>query len=175
MMRTIHILLFLISATFCYSQQDIPEWFVSHMSYSIGQWVTSNSDYKNEDEPYDQYIIEWIWGIGKKSAVGRLSGFINGHSISDIWEYRQYWDPDSAKPVILQFGKTGMIGKGELIKLDNGDLELHQIFTNVNKNKEVIGHRITIIDSSNYVGASFVVVENDRWDKIREYIWTKIK
>ncbi len=175
MMKTILILLFLISANACFAQQDIPDWFIEHMSYSIGQWVTSNSDYKNEDEPYDQYLIEWIWGIGKKSTVGRLSGLINGQSVSDLWEYRQYWDPDSAKPVILQFGKSGMIGKGELNKLENEDLELQQVFTNVNKNKEVVGHRITKIDSSNYVGASFVVVENNKWEKIREYVWTKIK
>ena len=57
---------------------EIPQWFLNDMESNIGVWITDNDTYVSENEPYTQYGMEWRWGIGKTSIIGRLFGVVDG-------------------------------------------------------------------------------------------------
>ena len=97
--------------------QSPPKWLQDHMIYmtsGTGVWVADNSSYKSAVEPYDQYVAEWKWGIGKNSIQGRLFARAEGTETSDFWEYRLFWHPKERRAVIQQFGGGGVFGRGEM-------------------------------------------------------------
>ncbi|HSF18258.1 MAG TPA: hypothetical protein VLK65_22170 [Vicinamibacteria bacterium] len=51
-----------------------PEWVVTNWKNLIGVWIADNSAYKTDDDSMDAFGLEWTWGIGNKSLVGRLYG-----------------------------------------------------------------------------------------------------
>ncbi len=164
-------LLFLSITTITLSQQKTPDWFVKNMEESIGTWITDNMAYKNEQEPFDQYGMDWQWGIGKQSISGTLYGLINGKKQGTFWEFRQYWDFGKNQGIVVQYGGDGTIGIGPMTMNKDNQSELIQEFVGPNGNNKVHGHRSTLKDGK-LTTTSFDVSEDGTWKKRRSYVWT---
>ncbi|PKA83734.1 hypothetical protein ATE92_1900 [Ulvibacter sp. MAR_2010_11] len=78
----------------------------------IGIWVAINATYTSAEEPYQSYGMEWTWGIGQASIIGRLYGIFDGKESGDFWQFRQYWDNVNNVGVLVQFGHNGITGIG---------------------------------------------------------------
>ena len=80
-----------------------------------GSWLADNSNFKNENEPFDAYGTEWEWGIGKMSM--QEESFVavkDGNEDATFWEYLVFWNPNEKKAVFQQFGGGGIVGVGEI-------------------------------------------------------------
>ncbi|GAA4274868.1 hypothetical protein GCM10022258_41640 [Aquimarina gracilis] len=140
------------------------------MEQSIGTWITDNAVYKNENEPFDQYGMDWQWSIGKQSITGKLYGIINGKKQGVFWEFRQYWDFDTNKGIVAQYGTDGTIGIGPIVNKENYQTEMIQKFVSPNGSKTKHGHRSTL-KNGKLTTSSFDISENGNWKKRRSYIW----
>ncbi len=170
MKRNIIIALSVLTFNISIAQQKIPDWFLQNMEQSIGTWITDNTTYKNDNEPFDQYGMDWHWGIGKQSITGKLYGIINGKKQGVFWEFRQYWDFNKNKGMVTQYGTDGTVGIGPMINKENGQTEMMQKFVNPNRNKTKHGHRSTL-KNGKLTTTSFDILENGIWEKRRSYIW----
>ncbi|MDY8137353.1 VOC family protein [Aquimarina sp. 2201CG5-10] len=160
--------LFLLITNLSFGQKT-PDWFVDNMTQSIGTWITDNSSYKTKQEPFDQYGMDWEWGIGKRNITGKLYGLINGKKQGIFWEFRQYWDFDKNQGIIIQYGADGSIGKGPMI-LKGNQLELVQDFISPEGKKTVHGHRSTL-NKNIFISTSYDISANGHWQKRRSYTW----
>ncbi len=163
-------LLFLITTHMALSQQKIPKWFLENMEQSIGTWITDNSIYKNENEPFDQYGMDWKWGIGKQSITGNLYGLINGKKQGKFWEFRQYWDFTQNKGIVAQYGGDGTVGIGPMILKEGGQTEMIQEFISPDGKKSMHGHR-SVINGNKFTSTSFDILSDETWKKRRSYTW----
>ncbi len=166
--------LILLITNISFSQQKIPDWFLENMEQSVGTWITDNATYQNENEPFDQYGMDWQWGIGKQSIIGKLYGMINGKKQGVFWEFRQYWDFDKNKGIVAQFGGDGTVGIGPMIIKEANQTEMIQEFVSPNGNKTKHAHRSTLKDGT-LTTTSYDILENGDWKKRRSYIWHIIK
>ncbi len=163
-------LIFLVTTHITLSQQKIPDWFVENMEQSIGTWITDNKAYKNENEPFDQYGMDWEWGIGKQSIIGRLYGLIKGKKQGTFWEFRQYWDVAKNEGIVVQYGGDGTIGIGPITMKGKNQTEMTQEFVSPNASKTVHGHLSTLKDGI-LTTTSYDVSTNGDWKKRRSYVW----
>lgn len=154
-------------------ENDIPETFLKSINSDIGIWIADNSEYKSKEEPYEAYGLEWKYGIGNKSLIGRLYGIKDGKDIGTFWEFRNYWDSDKKTAMLMQFGSDGTIGVGPFTTMNANETELKQVFTTPNGFQYNVGHKTKIIDSLKHIGSSFSIDEKDAWKKNRTYIWEK--
>ena len=164
-------ILFLSTAS---AQQKIPDWFVENMKASTGTWITDNTSYQNQNEPFDQYGMHWDWGVGKQSITGKLYGLINGKKQGVLWEFRQYWDYGKNRGVIIQYGADGTVGKGPLTLKNDQISELIQEFVAPNGKKTIHGHRSTLKDGE-LITTSFDIDSQGAWQKRRTYNWNHIE
>ena len=166
------LLLFIISS--CYSQETgIPKWFVEEMEWEIGTWIGDNSKYKSDQEPFESYVIEWNWGINKKSLIGKMYAVHNDKASEPFWEFRKYWDGEKQMPIVMQFGNDGTFGIGALTRINEKESKLLQIFTTPNGSQYKSGHKNVIIDSISQLGNSYSINEKNEWAEQRSYTWVK--
>ncbi|WP_299211532.1 hypothetical protein [uncultured Aquimarina sp.] len=161
---------FLILTTIIYSQQKTPDWFTKNMKQSIGIWITDNSEYKSEKEPFDQYGMEWKWGIGKQSMRGTLYGLIKGKKQGTFWEFRQYWDFEKNQAMVIQYGVDGTIGKGPMIITKGDKTEMIQDFVSPEGIKSIHGHR-SKLNGNKFTVISYDISIDGNWQKKRSYTW----
>ncbi len=170
-MQTIFISIpILILTTITHGQEKTPDWFTKNMEQSIGVWVTDNSVYKNEKEPFDQYGMEWNWGIGKQSLTGTLYGLINGKKQGTFWEFRQYWDFEKNQAMIIQYSFDGTIGKGPMYIKKGDQIEMKQDFMSPKGHKSIHGHR-SILNGNKFISNSYDISIDGNWKKRRSYTW----
>ncbi|GAB5401075.1 MAG: hypothetical protein Aureis2KO_26600 [Aureisphaera sp.] len=156
-----------------FTQENDLQHFVNEFENEVGVWITDNSEYQNENEPYEQYAVEWKWGLGKKSLIGRLYGIKGGKDIGNFWQFRKYFDPSITKVIVLQFGSDGSFGKGELTHLSDNEIKLEQTFTNPDGSTYKIGHKTTYLDQNKHIGKSFIIDEENNWVANRTYTWIR--
>jgi hypothetical protein len=150
----------------------IPEWFFADMEAHIGRWETDNSKYQSANEPFDTYVIEWQWGIGKTSLTGRLFGVENGNNSPDFWHFRQYWDNLAQKAMVQQFGNGGVMGLGELRLTNDTQSELIQTFTTPS-GAQWQGKHLNELNGNQFTTQSFQMGQDGGWQADRIYIWHK--
>ncbi len=150
----------------------IPDWFFADMEAHIGRWETDNSKYQSDNERFDTYVVEWQWGIGKRSMTGRLFGLENGKESPDFWHFRQYWDNLEQKAVVQQFGQGGVIGTGELRYIDDTRSELIQTFSTPVGN-QWLGKHLNELNGKEFSTQSMRMNQEGQWQADREYIWYK--
>jgi hypothetical protein len=152
-------------------QAGIPDSVLAHMEQTVGFWLTDNSAYQNEDEPFDHYALEWKWGAGRKSLVGRLYALTAGEESGTFWDFRQFWHPGERAVIVQQYGWDGTFGTGPVTWIEPGVSELIQIFYTPdgasNKNRHVTRETATEHD-----GGSFDWVDG-QWQARRSYVWKK--
>ena len=153
--------------------QELPQWFTDNMEASVGEWVTSNEQYKSDQEPFDQYGMKWEWGIGRKSIKGTLYGIVSGQPSAPFWEFRQYWDPQTQQGYVMQFGGNGMVGKGPIVmKADPHTTEMLQTYFQPDGTPSQHGHTAVLKEGKLNI-TSYHIDDDGSWRVNRNYVWQK--
>lgn len=151
--------------------EAIPQAVIDQWARLVGTWVTDNSAYKSDDNPYDGFGLEWSWGLGERSLVGRLYGIVDGRDVATFWEFREFWHPGDARLVAMQFGAGGAVGSGWHDIGEGGTSEMLQTFYYPAAGTvEQVGHRSTL-EGDRHVTASFSVAADGTWTPRRTYTW----
>lgn len=155
------------------AQSTIPEWYLKEISSEVGVWIADNSKYIGENEPSDQYAIEWRMGSDNASLTGRLYGLKEGKEIGSFWTFRKYWDKNKSCAYLEQIALDGTKGVGPFVKTGDFTNELRQVFTSPDGTSKLVGHRTTYLSNFCHVGSSFSIDDNGKWIPDRSYTWIK--
>ena len=167
-----------VAPAFAQSPQDKtgthprPAWADEYMRSMIGTWIADNSAFKSEQEPFDAFGIEWSWGIGRQSLVGRLFGLREGKEVGPFWEFREFWHPGEGQLLASQFSPTGTYGVGPHTRKADGTYEMLQVFHDPSGGTMRVGHR-SRVDGNEMTSQSFDVAEDGTWKPRRRYVWRK--
>jgi hypothetical protein len=153
--------------------QPIPDWVRAQWALHAGTWITDNTPHRSESEPFDQYGLEWTWGLGQHSLIGRLYGLTNGKDVATFWQFRQFWHPGEGQLTVEQFGTDGTYGVGPNVGQADGSFEMLQVFYSPTAGTRArVGHQASMKDGR-HVTASFDVGEDGAWVPRRSYVWIK--
>lgn len=156
----------------CLAQRDsLPNWFLTDLEQNIGTWYADNTPHMSAQETNDTYAMEWKWGIGKTSIIGRLYAMKDGKEVQDFWQFRQYWDNEKQVAVVQQFGGYGMTGIGHLKPIEDGYTESIQTFS-LPDGKTWEEKHLTKMEQDQFTTQSFDLIEK-KWVANRIYIWEK--
>ncbi len=150
---------------------QVPGWYLKDVEENIGVWRADNSKYGSNSEIYDFYEIEWKQTLNKYALTGKLFGVVGDQRTDVLWRFIQYWDIEEGQAVVLQFGKGGITGKGNLITKGKDSTELLQVF-NSEKSSYQTGHRTKHFRDEK-IAKSFSVTKDGNWELNREYKWIK--
>ncbi len=156
------------------SSRVAPEWFlqeIATLTAASGRWITDNSEYKSEQEPYDAYGTEWTSSFGGTSMSGRLFGIQDGKETANFWEFRQYWHPAHGVAVLEQFGWGGTVGVGTAWQ-EGATTKSDQTFFTADGRTNRTGHISEFPDQDTHVTQSFDI-ENNVWIARRSYTWRR--
>ena len=150
-----------------------PEWVSGMWTELAGTWVADNSAFRDERDTMDAYGIEWRWGIGRKSLVGRLYGIRDGKEVGTFWEFREFWHPGERRLIATQFGSDGSYGAGPHERKPDGSREMLQTFFDPEAGRTFkVGHRARL-EGDVHTTTSFDVDEDGTWTKRRTYVWKR--
>jgi hypothetical protein len=151
-----------------------PEVVIATWEKLIGNWVADNSKFKNDVDTMDAYGIEWEWGLGKKSLVGRLYGIKGGKDVGTFWEFREFWHPGEARLIATQHAGDGTYGAGPHDVKADGTSEMVQTFFDPGAGTtSIVGHR-SKLEGDVHTTSSFNVDEKGVWTPRRTYVWRRI-
>jgi hypothetical protein len=156
------------------SQTAPPAWYLTEIAMLTadgGRWVTDNSEYQSEEEPYDSYVTEWQASFEGATMTGRLFGIADGKESVDFWEFRLYWHPVEQRAVMAQFGWGGSVGIGPTW-LEDGATKSDQVFYAADGSATRTGHVSRFPDANTHLTASFDI-DGDDWTLRRNYIWRR--
>jgi len=154
--------------------KTIPQWFMKDLENNIGRWIADNSKHKSEKEPSTSYGIEWKWGIGKTSIIGRLFGVVDGKETGDFWQFRQYWDNVKGEGIIVQFGHGGVMGIGNVKQVENIEDTTQTVQTfSLTDGRTWEQKHILKMEKTQFVGTSYDKDKDNNWVKSRSYTWLK--
>jgi hypothetical protein len=151
-----------------------PDVVIATWEKLIGTWVADNSTFKNDVDTMDAYGIEWEWGLGKKSLVGRLYGVKDGKDVGTFWEFREFWHPGEARLIATQHAADGTYGAGPHDVKADGTSEMVQTFFDPGAGTtSIVGHR-SKLEGDVHTTSSFNVDEKGVWTPRRTYVWRRI-
>lgn len=150
---------------------QIPDWYKTEMKRMLGTWVGDNSEYMNENETDDHYVIHWTYGLDKGYLKGKLYGMKEDARTGIYWEFVQFWDAKEGKVRVMQFNGHGMFLDGYLERKAENETELIQTMIYPNGKSSAEGHRSKIIDGKDH--STSYSIENGEWKKKRSYIWVR--
>ncbi|MGH9790448.1 MAG: hypothetical protein ACRD5W_04490, partial [Candidatus Acidiferrales bacterium] len=143
-----------------------------YYTQGTGKWIAENP-YKNENEPWDAYRLEWTWGLGKKTLRGRLLAMKDGRDGGIIFEYLSYWHPKERRVVLNQWGSDGTYGTGTMKTTGDHTTESQQVFFNPDGSEFRIGHRAEKLQGEARL-QSYSVSADGVWEKTRQYVWKRV-
>lgn len=149
-----------------------PAWVATYLEGMIGTWTADNRPHRSEDEPFDAYGIEWKWGVGKKSIVGRLFAMRDGKEVGTVWDFREFWHPGEGQLIASQFGSDGTYGFGPHARKADGTMEMLQTFYAPDGGVRRIGHR-SELKRDDLVSCSFDVQKDGTWKAGRVYTFRR--
>ncbi len=91
--------------------QPAPDWVVASWEQRVGTWIAENPS-KSGPNAVDAFGIDWRWGLGKKSLMGRLHAIRSGRDVGTLWDYHEYWHPGERQLIAAQYGNDGSYGVG---------------------------------------------------------------
>lgn len=154
--------------------REAPDWLRAHMEFQVrggGRWHADNASYRSEGEPYTAYGMDWTWGLGRHSIVGRLYALQGDRDLGTVWDLRVFWHPGEQAARILQFGSDGTVGVGELHPRDGGT-ESVQTFHAPDGSATRLRHES---DEAGDVARSRSFDEADgAWKPRRTYVWHRV-
>ncbi len=148
-----------------------PTWFAEHirlMTNGDGRWFADNSDYQSDDEPFDQYGLEWTSEMNGNLMRGRLFGVRDGEETGAFWTFSVMWDPARGRAMVYQVGGDGTLGVGHLTHSTRGE-ELVMDFTSPAGSSYRTRHTETTANGVR-TSESFQHSE-DGWQPSRTYHW----
>lgn len=151
-----------------------PGWFADHLAELTadgGVWIADNAAYRSEQEKAEAYGLQWRYGVGKRSAVGRLYAIIGGQDTGTIWEFRMYWHPGQDQALLLQFGAGGAVLNGPLTVQEDGSDRLQQTFYRPDGSQVEIGHLTRHPAPGVHEGGSYDIDAEGNWQARRSYTW----
>jgi hypothetical protein len=161
------------------NQTAMPKWLTDHFAFmteGTGRWITDNSKFKSENEPFDEYGTQWTWGVGKQSIKGRLFALKGKKEVAEFWEYRVFWHPQEKRAVFEQFGAGGVFGTGEMRVVETSDgksennVELTFYAPNSTSWKDL--HKL-FEKPGEHTTISFGF-KDGKWKGQRTYIWKRV-
>lgn len=156
------------------ASRPAPDVVIATWEKLIGNWVADNSKFKNDVDTMDAYGIEWEWGLGKKSLVGRLYGIKGGKDVGAFWEFREFWHPGEARLIATQHAADGTYGAGPHDVKADGTSEMVQTFFDPGAGTtSLVGHR-SKLEGDVHTTSSFNVDEKGVWTPRRSYVWRRI-
>ncbi len=155
---------------------EIPEWLKKDWALRTqgnGTWIADNAKFKNKQEPYDAYGLQWTYGLGKNHVKGRMFNIVNGQSVGSTWNFLEYWDPKSKEVKVVQIGSDGTVGHGKIWREKEGRMKEQQSFSSPAGVSFETGHLLWIEEGAQHT-QSFLIT-NGEWNKSRSYVWKKQK
>ena len=155
-------------------KQEIPDWVqqIWHQhTQGSGIWITDNSSYRSDQEPYDAYGMQWEWGIGKSSIKGRLYCIRDGMDVGTVWQFLNFWDPESQSEQMIQIGSNGTVGKGNFSLQANGSTKSVEHFITPDGNSFEAGHH-SWFEEGQFHTQSYDI-RKGQWTKRRKYVWKR--
>lgn len=150
-----------------------PTWFLEHLEAQMlqgGLSIADNADYQGAGEPAEAYAVQWRWGPGKQSLIGRLHAIVRGQAQADAWQLRSFWHPGQRAALVLQYGADGSYAEGQLRPLGEGGTQLEQTFFAPDGGQLKVRHENSALVNGEHEASSFVRV-GDAWQLDRTYIW----
>lgn len=179
-MKKITLLFLLIVPLTCFSQNEkdtsIPQWVKDNWAthtQADGIWITDNSQYKSEQEPFDAYGMEWEWGLGKSSLKGRLYCIQDGKDVGTVWQFLNFWDPELKAQQMVQIGSDGTLGQGRMELQSDGSTKSSEKFVSPGGGSFEAGHH-SWFENGEMHTQSFNIVDGE-WSKRRFYVWKQPK
>lgn len=154
------------------ANRGIPQWLADEWTYQTqgtGVWIADNSPFKNDQEPFDAYGIQWEWGPGKTSVKGRLFCLQNGKDVYSVWQFFQYWDIETQQARIIQVGSHGVVGQGVLTPIDKNSTQSVEKFFTPDGSSFDSGHHT--FNKAGEVHTQSFDIAGGKWEKRRLYIW----
>ena len=152
--------------------QDIPKWLLedwAERANNNGIWITDNTSYKSDNEPYDAYGLKWEYGLGKKHLKGRLYCIKDGKDAGTVWQFTEYWNPSTAEVHIVQIGNDGTVGQGSLWQEKDGSKKEQQTFVSPGGGSFETRHHAWMENGEKHT-ESYNIVDGE-WVKRRFYVW----
>lgn len=156
------------------TDEPVPPWFEQEIEYLTragGRWITDNSEYLSEEDPYSAYGIEWRKGLSGLTARGRLFAIDSVGDTHDLWELYLYWNPLDRKAVAMQVHPDGNFGVGELTAISDTERELVQVFRAPGGGTFSFRHRET--RSENEKRSQTFIKGDADWRPNRTYVWKR--
>jgi uncharacterized protein YndB with AHSA1/START domain len=175
-MKKIITIILIISGYANCQAQEIPNWLKREWNYltnGTGTWVTSNAKYKNTSEPFDKYGLEWKYGLGSTSVVGKLYGIVEGKENVNIWQFFLYWDGVENKGKTLQISPNGTYGFGDMVLVNDSIVQSILNFHTLNGQTFQTKHE-SVTNSLKHKTTSFNFDKKNTWLKNRTYIWQPV-
>jgi hypothetical protein len=156
------------------SDAAVPPWFVQEIEYLTragGRWITDNTEYKGEEDPYPAYGIEWQKGLSGLTVRGRLFAIDRDDNTHDLWELYLYWNPLDQRAVAMQVHRDGNFGVGELTAESDTERELVQEFWAPGGATFSFRHEET--RSANEKRSRTFMQQDNTWRPNRTYVWKR--
>lgn len=151
-----------------------PAWFLEHVEFMTregGRWITDNSAYRSENEPFDQYGMVWEKGIDGQSLKGRLFGLAEGREVATFWEFRTVWHPRENRVHAFQWGGHGVYADGVMIGTGERSHRSEQEFIRSDGSSFSSGHESSEQEDGSYLTRSFDIGPDGSWQPRRSYLW----
>lgn len=149
-----------------------PAWFLAHIGFlTQGRWLTDNSQYKSDNEPFDQYGMEYEAGLGGMRVRGRLFGLVDGKEVATFWEFLTVWNPAENRVLAYQFGGDGTYAVGPVVATGERTHRMQQTFWRPDGTSWQSGHENEEASDGSFVTRSFDLDADGSWRASRVYIW----
>ncbi|MGD9905793.1 MAG: hypothetical protein AB7U83_20155 [Vicinamibacterales bacterium] len=153
--------------------EPAPDWVTATWTSLVGTWVADNTAFKTGTDDDDAYGLEWSWGLGRRTLVGRLYGLRQGRESATYWEFREFWHPGEGHLVTTQFGGNGTYGVGPHERRADGTLEMLQTFYDPQAGTtRRIGHRARL-EGDVHTTTSYSIGDDGAWTEQRTFVWKR--
>ncbi len=149
-----------------------PDWLTEQMATKTangGRWTTPNP----AEGGVEAFGIEWRYGVGKQSLIGRLYGLTDGAEQGDYWEYRLFWHPKESRAILQQFGGNGAFATGEMVRNDDtGNIVVVQELYSPDGSAIEITHESSMLDADQERSVVHQTANGQRGPE-QVWIWTR--
>lgn len=149
----------------------LPSWAHTKLQEQVGRWVVA-APAEEANDSYDGYGMEWEWGLGEKTLVGRLFARKGDRDLRTMWEYRIFWHAGEQALMMYQWGNDGSLGTGIIESRDGGGSRADQTFWNPDGSTFRIGHEDWVENDRRHTN-SFTIDEAGDWKPLRGYVWER--
>lgn len=149
-----------------------PTWFLQHIGFlTQGRWITDNDAYQSENEPFEQYGMEYEAGLGGLRVRGRLFGLVDGKEVATFWEFLTVWHPAENRVLAYQFGADGTYAVGPVIATGKHSHRTEQTFWRPDGSSWRTGHETEEGSDGSFVTRSYDIAADGSWQASRVYTW----